>query len=63
MILVNFRVAQMAYSSQVVLFGAEFTPVYPKDRSFLLESKENAVRITRKQHTRHQTRSRQSLPT
>jgi len=38
------------YSSQVVLFGAEFTWVYAKHRGSPLEPKENAVRVTRKQH-------------
>jgi membrane protein len=36
------------YSSQVVLFGAEFTRVYAKHRGSPLEPKENAVRISRK---------------
>jgi membrane protein len=38
------------YSSQVVLFGAEFTRVYAKHRGAPLEPKENAVRVTRKGH-------------
>ncbi len=33
------------YSSQVVLFGAEFTRVYAKYRGSALEPKENAVRV------------------
>jgi membrane protein len=36
------------YSSQVVLFGAEFTRVYAKYRGSPLEPKENAVRVDRK---------------
>jgi membrane protein len=36
------------YSSQVVLFGAEFTRVYATYRGAPLEPKENAVRINRK---------------
>ncbi|MHB1035249.1 MAG: YihY/virulence factor BrkB family protein [Pirellulales bacterium] len=36
------------YSSQVVLFGAEFTRVYAKHRGSPLEPKENAVCVTRK---------------
>ena len=36
------------YSSQVVLFGAEFTRVYAKYRGSPLEPKENAVRVNRK---------------
>jgi len=36
------------YSSQVVLFGAEFTRVHAKDRGSPLEPKENAVRVNRK---------------
>ena len=36
------------YSSQVVLFGAEFTRVYAKHRGTPLEPKENAVRVNRK---------------
>jgi membrane protein len=38
------------YSSQVVLFGAEFTRVYAKHRGSPLEPKENAVRVDRKGH-------------
>ena len=38
------------YSSQVVLFGAEFTRVYAKHRGSPLEPKENAVRVNRKGH-------------
>ena len=38
------------YSSQVVLFGAEFTRVYAKHRGSPLEPKENAVRVATKQH-------------
>jgi hypothetical protein len=38
------------YSSQVVLFGAEFTRVYAKRRGAPLEPKENAVRINRQEH-------------
>jgi membrane protein len=38
------------YSSQVVLFGAEFTRVYAKYRGSSLEPKENAVRVSRKGH-------------
>ena len=38
------------YSSQVVLFGAEFTRVYAKHRGSPLEPKENAVRVYRKGH-------------
>ena len=36
------------YSSQVVLFGAEFTRVHAKYRGSPLEPKENAVRVTHK---------------
>jgi membrane protein len=36
------------YSSQVMLFGAEFTRVYAKYRGSPLEPKENAVRVNRK---------------
>ena len=36
------------YSSQVMLFGAEFTRVYAKYRGSPLEPKENAVRVDRK---------------
>jgi membrane protein len=36
------------YSSQVVLFGAEFTRVYAKHRGSPLEPQENAMRINRK---------------
>ena len=36
------------YSSQVVLFGAEFTRVYTKHRGSPLEPQENAMRINRK---------------
>ena len=36
------------YSSQVVLFGAEFTRVYSKHRGSRLEPKENAVSVKRK---------------
>ena len=39
------------YSSQVVLFGAEFTRVYAKHRGAPLEPKENAVRVNRKKYT------------
>ena len=35
------------YSSQVVLFGAEFTRVYAKHRGSPLEPKDNAVRVAR----------------
>ena len=38
------------YSSQVVLFGAEFTWVYAKHRGSPLEPQENAVRVSRKGH-------------
>ena len=38
------------YSSQVVLFGAEFTRVYAEHRGSRLEPKENAVRVNRKGH-------------
>jgi len=38
------------YSSQVVLFGEEFTRVCAKHSGVPLEPKENAVRITRKGH-------------
>ncbi len=38
------------YSSQVVLFGAEFTRVYAKHRGAPLEPKENAVRVNRKKY-------------
>jgi membrane protein len=38
------------YSSQVVLFGAEFTRVYAKYRGSPLEPKENAMRVDRKRH-------------
>jgi len=38
------------YSSQVVLFGAEFTRVYAKHRGAPLEPKENAVRVDRKKY-------------
>ena len=38
------------YSSQVVLFGAEFTRVYAKHRGSPLEPKENAVRVTQQWH-------------
>ena len=38
------------YSSQVVLLGAVFTRVYAEHRGSPLEPKENAVRVTRKQH-------------
>ena len=36
------------YSSQVVLFGAEFTRVYAKHRGSPLEPKKNAMRVNRK---------------
>jgi membrane protein len=36
------------YSSQVVLFGAEFTRVYARQRGAPLEPKENAVFVIRK---------------
>jgi membrane protein len=39
------------YSSQVVLFGAEFTRAYAKHRGSPLEPKETAARVARKQHT------------
>ena len=38
------------YSSQVVLFGAEFTRVYTKHRGSPLEPQENAMRITRQEY-------------
>ena len=38
------------YSSQVVLFGAEFTRVYAKHRGSPLEPQENAMRVTRKKY-------------
>jgi len=38
------------YSSQVVLFGAAFTRVFAKHRGSPLQPKENALRVTRKQH-------------
>ena len=38
------------YSSQVVLFGAEFTRVYAKYRGSPLEPKENAMRVGQKGH-------------
>jgi len=38
------------YSSQVVLFGAEFTRVYAKHRGVPLKPKKNAVRVNRKGH-------------
>jgi len=38
------------YSSQVVLFGAEFTRVYATHRGAPLEPKENAVRVARMRH-------------
>ena len=38
------------YSSQVMLFGAEFTRVYAKHRGSPLEPKDNAVRVSRMGH-------------
>ena len=38
------------YSSQVALFGAEFTRVYTKHRGSPLEPQENAMRISRKEY-------------
>ena len=38
------------YSSQVVLFGAEFTRVYAKHRGSPLEPKENAMCVNQKGH-------------
>jgi hypothetical protein len=38
------------HSSQIVLFGAEFTRVYTKHRGSPLEPQENAMRITRKEY-------------
>jgi membrane protein len=38
------------YSSQVVLFGAEFTRVYAKHRGAFLKPKENTMRVIRKKH-------------
>ena len=51
------------YSSQVVLFGAEFTRVYAKHRGSPLEPKENAVRVNPKGAClTTQTRSQYSRP-
>ena len=38
------------YSSQVMLFGAEFTWVYAKHRGSPLAPQENAIRINRKKY-------------
>ncbi|MHB8972874.1 MAG: YihY/virulence factor BrkB family protein [Pirellulaceae bacterium] len=38
------------YSSQVVLFGAEFTRVYAKHRGSTLVSRAHAVRVSRQEH-------------
>ena len=44
-------------SSQVVLFGVEFTRVTAKHRGSPFEPKDNAVRVNRKGHARQAARS------